>query len=371
LAFEKQPCVFCEQPTSWQGGTGHHVCAQCRSRHTEPIDDNVLDLPVPDPETWDKPAASGSLVNWAQFWTEDHDAGEWIVDPVIPAERGTALFAPAGEGKSELLLWLAVAAATGQEALENPPTDGVPVVYLDHEQTAGDLYDRLTDMGHGPGSDLSNLNYYLLPELPPLNTAEGADAVAEIVDTHEAKLVVIDTFSRVIDGNENDAEPYNDYYRLTGSRLKQAGVAVVRLDHAGKDKDKGQRGSSAKNDDVDLIWQIKRHESGTMLIARKRRMSWVPETISLTRTTGPVQYHGGTTPWPEGTLHLSRLLTQHNIPLDWGRQRIRQWFTQNHPNITLGKSQLVDKAQKYRRKYPNGEPALVDWTTTDPGDIAP
>ena len=65
-------------------------------------------------------------------------------------------------------------------------------------------------------------------------------------------------------------------------RLKQALIAWVRLDHSGKDAGKGQRGSSAKNDDVDVVIRLERTEAGVKLTATHRRMSWFPEETSLT-----------------------------------------------------------------------------------------
>jgi hypothetical protein len=56
--------------------------------------------------------------------------------------------------------------------------------------------------------------------------------------------VVIDTVSRAIDGEENS----NDTW------LNQLGIAMIRLDHSGKDETKGMRGGSAKSGDVDAVW---------------------------------------------------------------------------------------------------------------------
>jgi hypothetical protein len=46
-----------------------------------------------------------------------------------------------------------------------------------------------------------------------------------------------------------------------GSLSKLKGVTYLRTDHSGKDTSKGQRGSSAKNDDVDLVWRLTRTDT--------------------------------------------------------------------------------------------------------------
>lgn len=59
-------------------------------------------------------------------------------------------------------------------------------------------------------------------------------------------MVVIDTISRAVGGEENDNDTWLNFYQYTGLRLKQAKVSVIRLDHTGKDLTEGERGGSAK-----------------------------------------------------------------------------------------------------------------------------
>ena len=56
----------------------------------------------------------------------------------------------------------------------------------------------------------------------------------------------------------------------------------MRIDHAGKDLKKGARGTSAKNDDVDLVWQMTKVDGQLVLLRQKHRHTWIPERISLT-----------------------------------------------------------------------------------------
>jgi hypothetical protein len=54
------------------------------------------------------------------------------------------------------------------------------------------------------------------------------------------------------------------------------GITELRIDHAGKEATKGQRGSSAKNDDVDVVSQLKVDTHGVTLSVDRQRISWVP-----------------------------------------------------------------------------------------------
>jgi hypothetical protein len=259
----------------------------------------------------------GLLLDWPTFWQVDRDEAEWLAEPIIPAKRSVAMFAPGGEGKSLLSLWLAAALATGRPIFgrTNPPRS---VLYLDYEMTEDDLQERLDDMGYGPDDDLTRLHYALLPSLPGLDEPEGGKAVTRLAQLCDAELVVIDTFGRAVHGDENEADTVRAWYRWTGLHLKADGRAFVRIDHAGKDVEKGQRGTSAKNDDVDVVWRLTRQDGDAYkLVAKKRRMGWVPETVDLIQDSedGLTYRMLGGGSWPAGTAECARDLDKCDVPL--------------------------------------------------------
>ena len=129
--------------------------------------------------------------------------------------------------------------------------------------------------------------------------------------------MVIDTTGRVVAGPENDADTYRAFYRHTGARLKAAGIAQVRLDHAGKDADRGQRGSSSKTEDVDLVWHLTAEGARLRLRATHKRLSWAPDELILTRVLEP-RVHHGVVPrkWPAGTAECAALLDRLEVPID-------------------------------------------------------
>lgn len=231
------------------------------------------------------------LIDWAEFWTVDHSHAEWLVEPIIAAGRSHALFAPGGTGKSLMALWMAARAATGYMGFSSARREPIDVLYLDYEMTTADLSERLESMGYGPETDLSHLHYALLPAIAPLDEPEGGKAVIELAQATNATLVVIDTFSRAVHGDENDADTVRSWYRWTGLHLKAEGRAFVRVDHAGKDLDRGQRGSSAKNDDVDVVWRMTKGDGDAFALkAVKRRMGWVPDEVKVMRHDDPLRY---------------------------------------------------------------------------------
>ncbi|MBA2726035.1 MAG: AAA family ATPase, partial [Actinobacteria bacterium] len=153
-------------------------------------------------------------------------------------------------------------------------------------------YDRLSDFGWNPDhpdwSKLKeHLHYYQLIDLPPLDTEEGGEMLERIVDRDGARLVVIDTLSRVVTGGENDNDTFKSLYRHTEIRLKRKGVTVHRLDHLGKDPAKGSRGGSAKEDSLDVVWQMERSsaENTVILTKTKGRQDGYPARLTIHLTT--------------------------------------------------------------------------------------
>ena len=185
-----------------------------------------------------------------------------------------------------------------------------------------DLRDRLEDMGYGPGSDLSRLSYALLPTLSPLDTAEGASALCAVLDrvqnawpSHHL-VVIIDTIGRAVSGEENSADTFRAFYQHTGIELKRRGCTWLRLDHAGKESSQGQRGSSAKGDDVDLVWRLVQTANGLQLQRELARMSWVPEHVTFKISESPLDFVRLASDWPVGTDELAYWLDKYDVPLD-------------------------------------------------------
>lgn len=260
-----------------------------------PADDDL----EPDDELPDEPDSLntydselvGMLLDWPEFWTNDLTEAQWLAEPVLAEGRAHAIFAPGGTGKSLFSLWMAAALACGKQGLDGEPLQRRRVLYLDYEMTADDLRERLSSMGYDHTDDLSHLHYALLPSLPPADAPEGGKAIARMAQLVDAELVILDTFSRAVSGDENEADTVRAFYRWTGLHLKAEGRAFVRIDHAGKDVEKGQRGTSAKNDDVDVVWQMIKADGGFKLTAKKRRMGWVPEVLALMQHDSPILHY--------------------------------------------------------------------------------
>jgi AAA domain/Bifunctional DNA primase/polymerase, N-terminal len=230
------------------------------------------------------------LLDWHALW-EDETEEEWLVEPLLAKRRLVALYSAPKVGKSLLMLEIAASIASGRGVLGNPQRDPVRVLYVDFENDPrGDIRRRLDDMDYGP-SDLGNLCYLTFPTMAALDSEPGSQQLAAAVDIYGCEVVVIDTVSRAIKGEENENDTWLSFYRHTGLKMKQRGVAMIRLDHAGKDETKGQRGGSAKSGDVDAVWRMsKKSEDVYELICEAKRFPIAEGTLTIKRYDSPLQH---------------------------------------------------------------------------------
>ena len=255
---------------------------------TGPLADPVPTVAQTDVERLDQQFPA---VNWADLWAGEDTEPEWLCEPLLEVGQSIALVAPAKVGKSLLVLEIAAALAAGRSVLSNPARGSIHVLYIDLENAPKMVRERLESMGYGP-ADLAKLHYLSFPSLAALDSPLGGAQLLEIARRHDAQVVVIDTTSRVIEGEENSADTFKALYRHAIMPLKREGRAVLRIDHAGKDLERGARGSSAKNDDVDAVWLLaKRTETQLDLRRTHDRTGHGVDLVEMVRQTDPYLSH--------------------------------------------------------------------------------
>ncbi|MFF4479492.1 AAA family ATPase [Streptomyces sp. NPDC001520] len=208
-----------------------------------------------------------------------------------------------GDGKAGKSLFVqewAWRMATGQGFLDDKPQPPVSVLYLDAENGQEAVQERFLSFGAGDGR-MGMLSYASFPPVRPLDTAGGGADVLALAAAVEAQIVVIDTVSRFIAGPENDADTWLSLYRHTLMPLKRAGLASIRLDHLGKDGERGARGSSAKTQDVDHVWTLTSQGGGSLMLKRTHTRTGIgPDSFALLRQARRDGDHWA----PGGTRHV-------------------------------------------------------------------
>ena len=217
--------------------------------------------------------------------------------------------------------------------------------------TQPDLQERLHDLGYAqPDSTLTtlaqHLHYYQLSPWPPLDTPAGGQRLLKEALNVKAQLVVIDTLIRTIAGEENSADTIKNFSRYCAMPLKAADIALLRIDHSGKDLTRGQRGTSAKRDDVDVVWLLKPASGNlpgkTMLTLKREaaRVDWIQQDIHITRHEGPPLAH---------TIPSFSELTSADIAIVHYLQERGLWrhnVTTRSARAALNRSTLMAKTQR-------------------------
>ncbi len=204
-------------------------------------------------------------VDWQEAWRGASAEEEWIAWPLLPEGRTISLYGEAKSGKSLLALELVGCLATGRQFLGRP-TAHRRVLYVDSENSVKkDVIPRLSAMGFDP-DDLDNLVYLTYPEIPKLDTEAGGRAVMANLDYHDCAVLVIDTVSMAIAGEENSNDTWLRFQEHTGLALKRNDITVLRIDHAGKGSAGGPRGGSAKGGSVDAEWRVRRYSDSTLTL---------------------------------------------------------------------------------------------------------
>ncbi len=294
-------------------------------------------------------------LDWAELFAEtDDDEPDWLVADILERGRSHVIYAPKKHNKS-----LITQVYCGQLA-----KDPVPTVYLDLENSRADIRSRFRAMGHTP-EQLAQLHYFSFPTLAMLDTPAGGAQLAALVERYQAELVVLDTTSRVVGGEENDADTFRKLYRYALIPLKAAGVTVLRLDHAGKDISAGQRGSSAKGDDVDTVWQLIKHdEDHFTLKCDAQRTGHHPPTIALVRQLNPlmiVRADAGSDP-PAIAAAIAEL-DRLQVPLDASRRGAHAVLTA--AGIKIGNGPLTQALRTRRDRSTSWE----KWSRTTPDQL--
>ena len=287
-------------------------------------------------------AAAYAPVDWHAAWKTQPDAIEWLLEPLLEAGTVNALFGKPGAGKSLVTLEIALQLVRG----------GHVIVYVDQENRITDLVERLQAFGAEPG-ELDRLRLYSFAGLPPLDTVAGGVHLLALAATAGAALVVIDTTSRMVQGKENDADTFLALYRCSLVPLKARGITVLRLDHPGKDENRGQRGSSAKEGDVDTIWKLLQVTPATFRLEREKTRSGHGDAeITLHRKFSPLRHEWAAREQAAET-GLAGQLDALGVPRNAGRPAARKAL--DAAGIKVSNAQL-EAAIRLRKNCPGQSP---------------
>ena len=306
---------------------------------------------VPDAVELPKSERPKVALDWRKEYDGVRPEETWLAGPIIPKGSPVAIGAPAKAGKSMLAAAIAAHVADGRAFLGQPDGPKVPTVYLDGEMTAQVAVTRLRRLGFEP-DDLENLHYFFGVDFGPLDTKYGGEEFLAMLLELKAELVILDGFQRFLQGDDNDAKTINNFDRFTGAPIRAAEISSLRTDNYGKDISKGQRGSSGKVDDVDLVWRYVRRPGGLVLARTHSRFDYVPEKVSIDFASGDLITYtlkkDGLQPLDVAAADIDRLLTKLGVPLNATNREARKAL--DDVGVSAGNGPLGDAVRSRRNK---------------------
>ncbi|MFE0651379.1 AAA family ATPase [Streptomyces sp. NPDC059534] len=325
-----------------------------------------------------------TLLDWGTFFATDFGSIQLLPGRLMgPGQQITVV----GDGKAGKSLftqeWM-WRMASGQSFLGDKPQDPIRVLYLDAENGQEQVQERLLSFGAGP-RNMGELRYASFPPVRPLDTAGGGVDLMSMVKATQAELVVIDTVSRFISGGENDADTWLNLYRHTLLPLKRDRISSVRLDHRGKDSERGARGSSAKTQDVDHVWELSALGGGALSLKRTHTRTGIgPDVFNLVRQArrdGDGWAHGGTrhivmewetsdaAPVPGSDEEIIARLDRAGVPLTAGNRTVKGKLAELQIAAGSEKVARIVKARQNRAADVPPERSPEAFQETFPGNV--
>jgi len=191
------------------------------------------------------------------YWGEADDGVddlEPLIDDFLFQQSLGAIYGKYGEAKTFVALDMALSVATGRPWLGREVTQGA-VLYVAPEGYIGlkqrrEAWCKHHRIGRAP-KDFALVRGSLNLQKPDGVTLEALAAAAK---ERRAKLIIIDTLNAVFGGGDENESAAMSKARHELERLRDlSGAAVLVVHHAGKDIDRGLRGSSVLGGALDTV----------------------------------------------------------------------------------------------------------------------
>jgi hypothetical protein len=195
----------------------------------------------------------------------------YAIQDFIPDQGITLVYGKYGSFKSFIVLDALVSTAAGIPAFGKLHTTQGPTVYCAAEAPFGVARKRVPALLRARGIKDDALPFRLVQSVPLASVPEHAQEFVAQVEASGLKprIVCFDTVARMMGSlDENEARAAN-LVIAAAERVRDAlGCAVILLHHAGKNEDKGSRGSSALPAGVDAVFQVRRTPDTLAVVVR-------------------------------------------------------------------------------------------------------
>ena len=290
------------------------------------------DLPEPEEQTVEEEEAGREPAD-SVFELLDMDTLEnlppptWLIDGLITDYGLTVLYGDPGAGKSFVALDMSLRIAFGMDWHGDKVTQS-GVLYVAGEGARG-LGGRVRGWRKEHALEGADAPFTLLPVAVQLLDDKERSKLIRTIDAaitkadHPIGLIVIDTVSRAIaGGDENGQETMSMFVKACDDIKQHCGGAVMAVHHAGKDKERGMRGSTVLLGGCDASIKVEKSEQIVTISTEKQKDG--EEAAPIYLTAKKIE-------WPMGLEMQSTLvLTKSSKPLlnerDLSRMAVQEIF---------------------------------------------
>jgi hypothetical protein len=215
---------------------------------------------------------SGGLLEgirpWCDFRKLTFAPVEDALFPILQKPGITQIAACRGDGKTWVGLNMFVGLGSGTDVFGLPCKRPYRCLFHDGELPPWTLQERIeaviADQGARPKRDMLHvLSAYGNDTTKPINLADPQQTDALVERFSQFEIVFLDNLSALTYGVDlNDAQAW-EAINAVSMRCRGNGTSIVRIQHLGKDKSKGGRGSSRQEDPLDVSLVLERQPQDT------------------------------------------------------------------------------------------------------------
>lgn len=201
---------------------------------------------------------------------------QWLLRGFVPKNSVACIYGPPGTLKTFVALAWGLSIAYGTPWFDHAVEQG-GVLYVAGEGFHG-MRNRVAAWRRHQGLDDTIAPIRFLGEaVPLLNPTAVNKLILTLDDMHRQiespiRLVVIDTVARsMVGGDENSAQDMGLVIAAADAIRLRFNCAVLLIHHAGKDENRGPRGSSALRGAVDALMVTERDDSGKLTLSTEKQ----------------------------------------------------------------------------------------------------
>jgi archaellum biogenesis ATPase FlaH len=166
---------------------------------------------------------------------------EWLADGVWSPGKLTLFSGREKRGKSLVQLALGFVMASGGGELAGITVQAGRVLLIDGENGEQEIHRRLHALGLAP----EHADNLMIAEARGLELREHGDEIVELVERHDADLLLLDSFRALWRGNERDEAEITQALDPMRDFAHDSGVAISLTHHLPKGGEQTYRGSTA------------------------------------------------------------------------------------------------------------------------------